>query len=178
MADIDMGPQGRPYYAQSGQRSAGARHGPHWTICILLVIMNKSWNAYGRRHPRPGILGPKAPATLTQEHGTYVTKRAYNHMRNTHIDSNTIRNQPAAARAAHGLSLITMNITSWNSKIYRYVASLTHDVIFIQEHRKTMPSQIKVPEGYKIIFAPAQITGSKHGGTLNNSGGVAILIKE
>ena len=99
-------------------------------------------------------------------------------MRDTHMDSNTITNQPAAARAAHGLSIITMNITSWNSKIYRYVASLTHDVIFIQEHRKTMPSQIKVPKGYKMIFAPAQITGSKHGGTLNTSGGVAILIKE
>ena len=82
-----------------------------------------------------------------------------------------------AAKAARKLRIIIMNVTSWNSKIYRYVLSLPHDVIFIQEHRKTLPSQIKVPKGFRIVFSPAQITGSKQGVTLNTSGGVAILYR-
>ena len=122
-------------------------------------------------HRRPKVLGPRAPDSLTQGHDTYFTKDVYGKLCSTHMDANTIRDQPAAARAAKALSIITMNITSWNSKIYRYVASLPHDVIFIQEHRTTLPGQLKVPKGYKMIFSLPQVTGTKKGGTPNTSGG-------
>ena len=161
----------RTYY---GDQYSSASRQPQWaltTIIIILVSVLQWSSADGRRtHQAPFAV---APEPLTQGHGTYVHTRMYRHLCSTTVDANAIRTQPSAAKAAHGLSIITMNVTSWNSKIYRYVASLSHDVIFIQEHRKTLPSQIRVPKGYKMIFSPAQVTGSKVGGTLNTSGGVA-----
>ena len=157
------------YYDHS---HAGPTHRPHRALTIIIILLSVLWSSDARRHHRQ-VHGPRAPQTLTQAHGTYVNKHVYGKISNTHIDTTTVRIQPSAAKAAHGLSIITMNITSLNSKVYRYVASLKHDVIFIQEHRKTMPGQIKVPKGYKMRFSPAQITGSKTGGTLNISGGAS-----
>ena len=150
---------------------------PHWatTAVMIMLVCVLQWLGVEGHGFQQAPLAP-APRALTQQHGTYVHKKMYEHLCTSTVDTNVIRNQPATAKSAHGLTIITMNVTSWNSKVYRYVASLSHDVIFIQEHRKTLPGQIRVPKGYKMIFSPAQVTGSKAGGTLNTSGGVAILV--
>ena len=171
LAPQDHTSQGYHEEAYQHPHSDGFRSRPHRALILLLLMFNIPCGVHARRPPRAEPQGPVAPGSLTQDHGTYVTKNAYGALRSTHIDANTIRQQPAAAKAAHGLSIITMNVTSWNTKVYQYVASLHHDVIFIQEHRKTMASQIKVPKGYKMIFSRAHVTGTKVGGTLNTSGG-------
>ena len=170
------GPDGH-HTKNTGSSSRAGMLRPSWLLTIILVSACALWETDARRPPRQ-VPGPRAPNTLVRTQGTYVTKYSYEKLRVTHVDTNIIRPQPAPAKAAHGLSIITMNVTSWNSKVYQYVASLHHDVIFIQEHRKTMASHIKVPKGYKMIFSQAHVTGHKLGGTQNTSGGVAILIKD
>ena len=79
---------------------------------------------------RKQVVGTRAPQGLAHpNHGTYVSKKEYARLSETSTDRHPIRDQPAAAKAARALSIIIMNITSWNSKIYRNVSSLNHDVI-------------------------------------------------
>ena len=160
-----LAPQGHAYYDHDTnkyhghyyQRSAGVQCRPHWALMLMLMLISMPWNMHARRHPRFRVQGPIAPDTLTQDHSTYVTKNAYGNLRNTHVDINTIREQPKAAKAARKLRILTMNVTSWSSKIYRYVLSLPYDVIFFQEHRKTLPRQIKVPKGFRLAFPPPRV---------------------
>ena len=126
---------------------AGVTHRPHRALTIIIILFSVLWSSGEARRYQRQVHAPRDPQSITQAQGTYVNTHMYEKLRNTHIDINIVRTQPSAAKAAHGLSIIIMNITSWNSKVYRYVASLKHDVIFIQEHRKTMSGQIKVPEG-------------------------------
>ena len=129
---------------------AGRTAPTKWSLTIvMLCALAMADFVDGRRrakvtHPH----GTQAPPSLTHaEKGTHVTKRMYTHVRDTYIDKNPIRIQPPAAKGAHGLSIITLRITSWNSKIFRYIESLDFDVIFIQEHRKLMKKHIKIPKG-------------------------------
>ena len=109
-------PGGRPQLNTGAPFTSNAGHyGPQRALMIMIICMCVLWECDARRGLRRSlhqVAGPRAPETLTQAKGTYVTKYSYERIRSTHIDTNIVRPQPAPAKAAHGLTIITMNVTS------------------------------------------------------------------
>ena len=91
----------------------------------------------------------------------WLHNNVYKNISRTSSDINPVRDQPPPKNGARGHKIVTINVTSWNSKIYRYIKSLDYDVIFVQEHRKTRRQHIKLPKEYCMQFSPANVTGTR-----------------
>ena len=94
----------RSYYCD---QYSSASCQPHWatTAVMIMLVCMLQWLGVEGHGIQQAPLAP-APRALIQHHGTYVHEKMYQVLCTSTVDTHAIRTQPAAAKTAHGLTLL------------------------------------------------------------------------